>query len=146
MASIFICVWLQEKSCRMEVCDLGMDSIGPGASDRNAGSGAQVQENKSGTVIGLMVDRWGGPPPWGSSAASWAGFEWTLAMQYSRASAVKPPDPDKNKMYKGCRSRPRAGTDWTEGVWPKARTRNPPQTPTVQSVPALGLPRDSRGV
>ena len=128
----------------MEVCDLGMDSIGPGASDRNAGSGAQVQENKSGTVIGLMVDRWGGPPPWGSSAASWAGFEWTLAMQYSRASAVKPAEPDKKIMYKGCRSRPRAGTDWTEGVWPKAGTRNPPQTPTVQSVPALGLLREAR--
>ena len=92
----------------MEVCDLGMDSIGPGASDRNAGYGAQVQEHKSGTVMGLMVDRWGVHPPWGSSAASWAGFEWTLAMQYSRASAVKPPDLDKN--------RPRAGTDWTEGV------------------------------
>ena len=29
----------------MEVCDLGMDSIGPGASDRNAVYGAQVQEH-----------------------------------------------------------------------------------------------------
>ena len=46
----------------MEVRDLGMDSIGPRASDRNAGSGAQVQEHKSGTVMGLMVDRWGVHP------------------------------------------------------------------------------------
>ena len=39
-----------------------MDSIGPGASDRNAGSGAWVQEHKSGTVMGLMVHRWGVHP------------------------------------------------------------------------------------
>ena len=55
-------MWLQEKSCRTEVLDLGVDSIGPGASDRNAGSGAQVQEHKSGTAMGLMLDRWGVHP------------------------------------------------------------------------------------
>ena len=45
-------------------------------------------------------------------------------------------------LYYGLIGQPRAGTDWTEGVRPKACTRKPSQTPTVQSVPALGLLRE----
>ena len=41
------------------------------------------------------------------------------------------------------RSRPRAGTDWTVGVWGGFRVRALGQTPSVQSVPALGLLRDA---
>ena len=50
-----------------------MDSIGLGASDRNARYGAQVQEHKSGTVMGLVVDRWegGGATPMGIFKDSW---------------------------------------------------------------------------
>ena len=41
------------------------------------------------------------------------------------------------------RSRPRAGTDWTVGVWGGFRVRALGPTPSVQSVPARGLLRDA---